>query len=235
METANILANLRQFIERIPTADRFSGSSSDLQSVGQVISSLKSYKDDFDLNFNLDFIQQRLHSPLGGQEAIAELIVITHSAINELVPLIPHGIQQVYGPGATYDFYLNFKQLLSSAQSTLLLVDPYLNEEVFDLYVSKIQAGVTIRILTNNARCAAALPTVVSKYKQQNGMILEVRSSQQLHDRVVFIDTSQCWVLGQSIKDAAKNKTTYLAPLPSEIVDDKLKFYEDIWLNSTVI
>ena len=53
-----------------------------------------------------------------------------------------------------------------------------------------------------------------------------------MHDRVIFIDEYVCWLIGQSIKDAAKAKPTYLVPLPPDVVSDKLSNYENIWKNA---
>lgn len=61
------------------------------------------------------------------------------------------------------------------------------------------------------------------------GSVLEARKSMALHDRVIFIDRHVCLVVGQSIKDAAKSKPTYLVSLPPDIVPAKLQDYEQIW------
>jgi hypothetical protein len=60
-------------------------------------------------------------------------------------------------------------------------------------------------------------------------MTVEIRTSQLIHDRVIFLDDRSCWVLGQSVKDAAKSMPTYLAPLPSDVIPLKKDVYEQIW------
>ena len=67
------------------------------------------------------------------------------------------------------------------------------------------------------------------------GSIAEVKTSGEIHDRVLFIDDLSCWVMGQSIKDAAKAKPTYLLPLPADISTLKLSHYELIWNNASVL
>ena len=76
--------------------------------------------------------------------------------------------------------------------------------------------------------------SAADKYVQQHGEVLEIRTSNMMHDRVIFID-HVCWVVGQSLKDAAKAKPTYLTTLPPDVFSDKLRFYEDIWLEATPI
>jgi hypothetical protein len=79
------------------------------------------------------------------------------------------------------------------------------------------------------------LSVAASAFRQQHTANLSVRTSRELHDRLVIVDRSHCWVLGASIKDAAEKKPTYLAPLPPEIVRAKLALYEGIWGNAQAI
>lgn len=80
---------------------------------------------------------------------------------------------------------------------------------------------------TNEERKSAT-----STFIKQCGGTLEIRESNNLHDRVVIVDNSACWVLGQSIKDAAKQKATYLAPLAPDVACQKIEVYRKIWLKS---
>jgi hypothetical protein len=102
-----------------------------------------------------------------------------------------------------------------------------LDAEVFDGYLSGLKPSIAIRLLTNkyidNVRVAA------EKYRKQFGSSVEVRSSNDIHDRVIFVDDDQCWVLGTSIKDAALKKPTYLAPISVDVAIQKRAHYEAIW------
>lgn len=109
----------------------------------------------------------------------------------------------------------------------MLLVDPYLDRKAFDLYVRDVEPGIQIRLLVN--KFAGDLEPLIRMFEEKPGADIEVRVSNQLHDRVLFVDQQQCWVIGQSLKDAAKQKTTYIAPLGSDVVPDKLAYYEQIW------
>ena len=61
----------------------------------------------------------------------------------------------------------------------------------------------------------------------------EVRESLYIHDRGIFIDSNEGWVMGQSIKDCAKNKPTYLIKLRNP---NKLReIYEGMWKSSKKI
>lgn len=156
-----------------------------------------------------------------------------HKAITSIEESLPRSAEQVFGPGAAYDFFKALNELVSSAEKALFLVDPYMDAEVFDGYLSALTPGKRVRLLvnryTNNVKVAA------EKFRAQHSSEIEVRSSVQIHDRLIFVDNAQCWVLGASIKDAASKKPTYLAPLANDVVADKLRHYEDIWTASTPI
>ena len=73
-----------------------------------------------------------------------------------------------------------------------------------------VKARVTLRIVTDQVR--GALGAVAQKFP--NSHTLELRSSPDVHDRHIFVD-QRGWIVGQSIKDAARKKPTYLVELSS--------------------
>jgi hypothetical protein len=164
---------------------------------------------------------------------VAKMLGILHRAIADLELEVPTLQNQAFGPGAVYDFLKSLRDLLGSATTSIFVVDPYLDEGIFDAYLSVVPAEVSVRLLVREY--AAALKPAVAKFVSQKKMPVEVRASKAIHDRVVFIDGRSCWVLGASIKDAAKAKPTYLAPLAADAVALKLADYEKIWTSATPI
>jgi len=59
----------------------------------------------------------------------------------------------------------------------------------------------------------------------------EVRQSKDCHDRLFFID-NECWVMGQSVKDAGK-KPTYLVKI--EAYDLFREVFNDLWKNASAL
>lgn len=164
---------------------------------------------------------------------IAQIFGTIHRAIADLELKVPETKNQVFGPGAVYDFFKALSDLLSSAKTSLLIVDPYMDAQVFDTYLSKAPAGVAIRLLIG--RASPDLKAAAEKFVAQYHANIEIRTSTELHDRVIFIDSDVCWVLGQSIKDAAVKKTTYLAPLSPDVAAIKQPLYESIWQQARAI
>jgi len=168
-----------------------------------------------------------------GPSAYAKIQAIIYRAIAALELEVPDGAEITFDRGEVYSFFRSLNKVIDSAEKTLFIVDPYLDDTIFDHYLNARKPAVSVRLLTGprskNIKPAAA------KYVAQFGPVLEVRQSNDVHDRVIFLDGYVCWVTGQSIKDAAKAKPTYLAPLSPDVVMEKLRNYEAIWLAATVI
>jgi len=158
---------------------------------------------------------------------VARVMSKLHRAIADLEFQVPSLPAKAFGPGAVYDFAKAFRDLLQSARTTLFVIDPYLDEQVFDAYLSTTAPVVAVRLLAR--KHSQALKAAVTAFVSQHGRNVEARKSQMLHDRVVFVDGRSCWVLGTSINDAAAKKPTYLAPLPDDVTVLKLADYEAIW------
>ena len=156
-----------------------------------------------------------------------------HDVIARLENALPQNGRQAFGPGAAYDFFRALNDLVASATAQILIVDPYLDAEVFDGYLHALKPAVSVRLLAN--RYVANVRVAADKYKAQTGAIVELRQSNDIHDRVLFVDNDQCWVLGASIKDAALKKSTYLAPLAPDVSAEKRRLYEGIWAAGTPI
>jgi hypothetical protein len=174
-----------------------------------------------------------LGAPITRPGNVGRLMAILHRAIAALEYEVPAMPAQAFGPGAIYDFFKAFRELLGSATTSVFVIDPYLDEQVFDAYITAVKPTVTVRLLARHQ--AAALKPAIAAFASQSKRSIEARKSAALHDRVVFVDSRSCWVLGQSIKDAAANKPTYLAPLTQDVADLKLADYEEIWNRATPI
>ena len=142
------------------------------------------------------------------------------------------GGERVYAGGEAYTVYKDLREIIGAATTSVFIVDAYADEEIFDLYLEKVSKGTQIRFLTSDKNPRLnALRAVARKFGASPGIVFESRSSAEVHDRVIFIDNTDCWVLGQSVKDAAVSKPTYL--VPAESVSDMLALYERIWAGAT--
>jgi hypothetical protein len=160
---------------------------------------------------------------------MTECEAVLKSFVAELELFMPEReIKGAYDIGDEYSFYRDLKGIIGQGQREIFIVDNYLDEQIFDIYVNRVPDGVTIRMLSRGV--PAAVKTVAEKYgKVHPGF--ELRVSGNTHDRVVFID-DRCWVIGQSMKDAARSKPTYIV----EVDPTSMKrIYEDLWKSGTGI
>jgi hypothetical protein len=155
--------------------------------------------------------------------------------IRELQMLAPKAeIAGVYDSGNPFAFYRDLNQLLRSASARVMVVDAYLGREIFDLYLDVIPVSVCVQVLTSIRLSATSLPpdiTAVARIFNANRSNLEIRTSSLLHDRLVIID-DRSWVIGQSIKDAAHKKPTYMV----EIEGPEIRtVYDSLWQTSSIV
>jgi len=159
-------------------------------------------------------------------EAFAAML---KSSLAELELMMPEPeIAGAYEPGDEYQFYRDLKTIVGFADRDLFIIDNYLDTQLFDVYVEIINPGVSIRVLTNQV--SNALRVVAEKFANRGNF--ELRSSNNAHDRVVFAD-DRCWVIGQSIKDAAKKKPTYIVEHSGVTIMKGA--YEAIWTSAVVV
>jgi len=137
--------------------------------------------------------------------------------------------EKIYSGGEAYEFYKDIKSLMKTAKNEVFIVDGYVNEELFDIYVEKISNRVKIRILTRPDTYKGHFYDVAKKFSLKPNAKFEIRETTQCHDRVIFIDSS-AWVSGQSIKDAAIKKPTYLIKVRN--VKKLRKIYHLMWISA---
>ncbi|MGH8710494.1 MAG: hypothetical protein ACREVA_04155 [Burkholderiales bacterium] len=225
MEKVVLLTELRALASDIPDFEKYSPTSrSHLEWLGKA-SALLTLWDKYEV-IGFKSAADSLSLESIRDMNVARIMGTLHRAIADLELQVPALPPQAFGPGAVYDFQKALRDLLSSSTKSLFIIDPYLDEQIFDAYLSTVASKVTVRLLARQH--AAALKPTVLAFVAQKKMSVEVRSSTSIHDRVLFVDDRSCWVLGQSIKDAAK-KPTYLAPLPDDAAQLKKADYEAIW------
>ena len=232
MEPAAVLAELRAMAGCAPDFDQYSPSSqAHSQWLGRT-HSLVAMVNAYDaVGFRV--AADSLVWTFMRASNVATIMNVLHRAIGHLESSLPNQADQVFGPGAVYDFMRALRRLVVSAASSLLVVDPYLDDQVFDAYISESGQSIRVRMLTS--KHSDSLRPALARFNQQYGRTVEIHRSSGLHDRLLFIDGRSCWLIGHSIKDGAENRPTYIAPLSTEMVPEKLQHYEDIWRQSTSI
>lgn len=141
-------------------------------------------------------------------------------------------IGKVYEAGKEYDLFTDLKGIIKGAENDIFVIDAYFDTEAFQAYLSTANNDLHIRILCG--KYAPDLAACTKTFSAQTGAKVEVRKTKKIHDRVIFIDESDCWIVGASIKDAGK-KPTFLIPLAPQLTPEKLAIYEGIWSQEEVV
>jgi hypothetical protein len=232
MEPEILLAQLRALVERAPDFTQYSPMSREhMIWLGQAHALVARWNriEAIRLQTSSDSLSMELIRPT----SVATIFGVLHRAIADLELSVPEKEKVAFAAGQVYDFFRELNKVIESAEISIFIVDPYLDHTVFDQYLNSRKQDVTVRLLLN--KNANNVKAAAEKYNQQYGKVIELRKSTKIHDRVIFVDDYVCWVVGQSLKDAAKAKPTYLVPLAPDVVSGKLQDYEVIWNEAEAI
>lgn len=226
MNPAVLLAELQVMLNSAPNFENCSTlNAGHLQWLGRTQALVKRWNPTEAIRFQT--ATEMLGSELMRDSCITKLMLVLHGAIADLTLQCPSLPDQAFGPGAVYDFFKALRDLLGTASSSAMIVDPYLDADAIDAYLPSIAKRVQTKLLTRGSK--EDLVQATRRYTAQHGQSVELRRSSELHDRVIIIDDTSCWVIGQSLKDAAKSKPTYIAPLSIDTAADKIRAYARIW------
>lgn len=133
--------------------------------------------------------------------------------------------ERAYSHKEEYDIYKDLKQIFENASNLVFIVDSYVDETLYSLYLETIPSNVQVKILTK--RPSPTFIEVGKKFAKKH--LLEIVDSTSIHDRYIFVD-EKCWTIGSSLKDAGKSKPTTLIQLGTArntLYEMHQKFFDD--------
>jgi hypothetical protein len=140
--------------------------------------------------------------PYGVGKGLGKLVGLLHQARFDL-QMDVGSLGVVVPQGGVFDYFDHVRKIIEGAQGEVFFVDPYLNAEFVSRFMPHIKPAVKVRLL-GGAKTASLLAAVAT-YARQTPLTISVRSSDAIHDRLVFVDRLACYVSGASFKDGAKN------------------------------
>jgi hypothetical protein len=154
-----------------------------------------------------DLLRLRLITPTGKDLVIPDNWVrVTDKGISAIEgkSYVEYDEQEVFiAKGEVYSAYRTIKNIMSQGQKEILVIDPYVDEDLLDMFAS-LDPSVKIKVLTEHLKGDFKL--AFRKLQQQRGGI-EVRCSSQFHDRFIVVDGRACYQLGGSINHAGAKAT----------------------------
>jgi len=106
----------------------------------------------------------------------------------------------IFFDGQVFDAYNFIADLIRSAESSIQLIDNYVNDSVL-LLMNKRKKGVTVTIYTKSP--SATFKLDVEKYNEQFECIY-LKEIENAHDRFLIIDEKSMYHIGASLKDLGK-------------------------------
>jgi hypothetical protein len=108
--------------------------------------------------------------------------------------------QGIFFEGQVFDAYLFVSDLIKSADSSIILIDNYVDESILTL-LSKRELGCSATIYTKTT--SKQLELDLKKYNEQYAPI-EIKILKEAHDRFLIIDEVDLYHIGASLKDLGK-------------------------------
>lgn len=161
-----------------------------------------------------------------------------YDALSAIELLVPQSLQGAFiPPGDTWDGYSALVKLIQRDCDNILIVDPYLNADIFLYFAPHSVAKQGIRCLCQKMnQTLAGLQASAAKWAADPISLhhpLEVRfaAKNSLHDRLIIIDGKEAWIVTQSIKDIAKKSPASVTRAESELARMKSEYYESLWVS----
>ncbi|MEM2159753.1 MAG: hypothetical protein QXN55_02220 [Candidatus Nitrosotenuis sp.] len=135
--------------------------------------------------------------------------------------------EKIYSSNEQYDVYKDLKNIVQSAKNEVFVVDGFVDEDLYELYLDSIPNSIPVKILTKNP----SQKFIKIGEKLSKKRVLQIREDGQVHDRFIFVD-NRCWMIGASIKDAGK-RPTVLVEIKSR--DSLHNIWKQIFDNAKVL
>lgn len=120
--------------------------------------------------------------------------------------LIPDAIDVIelfFEKNLLHTAYTKIRDIIKTAKKEILIVDPYIDTTIFEIFKTLENHHIIIKILTMTIYGDFDHELALFK-KEYSGFQLEYKKTKDFHDRFLIIDNSEVIHLGASIKDAGK-------------------------------
>lgn len=170
----------------------------------------------------------------GHPEAVQRMTAVLYRALARAELQASPSTRGAFIPvGETFSAFAALSKILTEARRTVMFVDPYADANLLTDFAVLVPEGVTTLILADASVRKAALAPAVKHWTQQyeSARPLEARLApdRSLHDRLIIVDESESWSLGQSFNARAARAPTSLLLADSETAQLKIQAHSQIW------
>ena len=160
--------------------------------------------------------------------------VCVYAALARAELAAPVSAQGAFIPaGATFDAFAAVGKVLGPAKFDILFVDPYADEKLLTDFAIQAPEGVSVRILAGRDFVKPTLRPAAERWSEQHGATrpLDVRldAPRALHDRMIQVDHSTVFTVGQSFNALAARAPSSLVRADAETAQMKVDAYDEMW------
>ena len=233
MPPEQLLAEVEDILRTMPPAQTLGNDSADVLAwLGRASAAIHAW-DSVKAIARFDTNIAHLGSSLAKDftPAVRAVLVMLHQARHDLRMKTVGPLSVSVAKGSVFDYFDELRQVIETARTDLLFVDPYLDAEFVSRYLPHVCAGVCVRLLGRER--IPALTSAVQLLRTQASLAIEVRSAQGFHDRYLFVDGTTCHQSGASFKDGARKAPTTLTQITDAFAAVQTT-YEGLWSAGTV-
>ena len=176
--------------------------------------------------------------PYTRAKTVQEITMVLHRALAAAELNAPVAVAGAFVPaGNAFDAMAAVGKVLSKAQRSALIVDPYMDEKALTDFAPLAPLGVIVRLLADEQNRKPSLIPAQQRWTAQYGVSrpLEVRlaPARTLHDRPIILDDAETWVLTQSLNAFAARSPASLVRVDDGTAALKISAYAAIWKAAT--
>jgi hypothetical protein len=196
------------------------------------IDEIKIFSTSFSYIFSKDYIKNTYREgyDFGGNEVTRMFITRPPDTPKDENPITLNR-EGIFFKGQQYDAFKQIRDILDTAESSITIIDGYVNNSTLDLLESKEK--IKIKILTF-PKSVKEIKTAGTKFNAQYHN-LQIKLSDGYHDRFVIIDDKDFYHFGHTFKDLGSKGCMFsLIEEPKIIEVFRTQFNED-WSKATEV
>jgi hypothetical protein len=164
--------------------------------------------------------------------------LILFRALHRTERKVPVGLQGAFiAVGDAFDALIAVGKVLGGATGDVLIVDPYADAKLLDDYARQTPEGVSLRILADQRGHKPTLKPAaqawLTQFKTLRPLDVRLAPAGQLHDRLIIVDGSTAYDVGQSFNALAARSPSSINRADAETGNLKIAAYESLWQSAT--